>query len=556
MGFHAHFFCWAGLFIIDYITLMKKLVEPRNLVINFKPSERQFELWNALQPNRCDKCGGELEMKPCGVDKDGHTIFEPTCVKCGNTDIPEQILEGGAAGGGKSYLGSAWLISSCLRFPKILMIVARKELKILKATTWKTIKNILDEWGLVEDENYHINNQEGVITFWNGSSIAQLDLAPQPSDPDYNNLGSLEITGAFIDEVSEIGEKAVEVLASRIRLNIANTFVVGKILMSTNPCTTWVRSTFVQDDDGVPVKLPKGYRFIRFSLFDNPDEQFRAIYFNKLSKIRDKATKMRLLYGNWDFVEGNSMAAYHNFNGEVHLVQDLKERFYNPLRPLVLSFDFNVNPYMSCLPLQFDYEEKTVYVFPEFIGKPRDVRTNTPAMNNTPAFSRYIRSELLSASWNHQGGVIITGDPAGLARSTQTEEGVNNYTIAVKNIDSAVLRTQLKLLSKQPAMKIRLDFINELFAGLRGWKIRIDLRCRRLTDDFVYQKKNADGTKEKRKMRNENGESIERYGHLSDCFDYALVYFLGDEYARFRSGEVEMVTTIAPGTKVYDDFNY
>ena len=535
---------------------MKRLEEPRGLVINFTPSERQFELWNALQPNRCDKCGGELEMKACGKDKEGHVLYEPVCKKCGNNDIPEQILSGGSAGGGKSYLGSAWLVSSCLRFPKISMIVARKELKVLKATTWKTIKNILDEWKLEEDVNYHINNADGVITFWNGSTISQLDLAPQPSDPDYNNLGSLEITGAFIDEVAEISEKAVEVLASRIRYRIAETFVVGKILMSCNPTLNWPRRTFVQDDDGLPVVLPKGYRFIRFSLFDNPDEQFRAIYFNKLSKIRDKATRVRLLYGNWDFVDGNTMAAYWSFDGEKHLVQNLKEKCFDPLRPLVLSFDFNVAPYMSCLPMQFDYTNKIVYVFPEFIGKPKDFKLNTPAYNNTPSFTKYIRSEILSRSWNHQGGVLVTGDPAGLARSTQTEDGVNNFTIALKNLNSPVLKPVLKLLSKQPAMKTRLEFINELFDGYHGWEILIDIRCRRLTDDLVYQKKNADGTKEKKKIIDENGNKVERYGHLSDCLDYSLVYFLQQEYSKYRSGDVESVTTVDNGTVVYGDFDY
>lgn len=33
----------------------------------------------------------------------------------------------------------------------------------------------------------------------------------------------------------------------------------------------------------------------------------------------------------------------------------------------------------------------------------------------------------------HTQGGAITGDPAGLARSTQTEEGVNNYTIILSN---------------------------------------------------------------------------------------------------------------------------
>lgn len=76
---------------------MARLEKPRGLNIVFKPSERQYELWNALQPNHCDKCGGTLEMRPNGYDKNGHQIFEATCVKCGNTDIPEQLLGGGSA---------------------------------------------------------------------------------------------------------------------------------------------------------------------------------------------------------------------------------------------------------------------------------------------------------------------------------------------------------------------------------------------------------------------------------------------------------------------------
>src|SRR5574344_1178269 len=429
---------------------MKKLVAPRGLTINFKPSERQLQLWNALQPDRCDKCGGHIVMKPNGMDGEGHIIYEPVCEKCGNKDLPEQILAGGSAGGGKSFLGCCWLVSSCMRFSNISMVVARKELKVLQATTWKTLLDVLMRWGLLEDINYHINNQKGILTFWNGSTISQLELTPRSQDPDFNWLGSLEITGAFIDEVSEISEKAVEILSSRIRKNVADTFVVGKLLMSTNPCTTWVRPTFVQDDDGVPVKLARGLRFIRFSLFDNPDEKFRSIYFNKLRKIRDKATRERLLYGNWDFVSSNSLAAYWNFDGEKHLIQDLKKKCYDPSKPLILSFDFNVNPYMTCLPIQMDYDKKRMYVFPEYIGKPSD------KLNNTPTFSKYIAQKLKEDG--HIGGVLITGDPAGLARSTQTEEGVNNFTIVTENMDNGILHPRTQLFSKQPSQVTRLEF--------------------------------------------------------------------------------------------------
>lgn len=529
---------------------MVRLQKPEGLTINFRPSERQLELWYALQPNRCDKCGGTLEMRRRGLDSKGNPIFQATCSKCGNTNIPEQILGGGSAGGGKSFLGCAWLISSCMRFDNIRMLVARKVRKVLLETTWITLQDVMKTWGLVRDLHYRIITSSIAceITFWNGSKIIALDLTPAPSDPDFNSLGSLEITGAFVDEVSEVSEKAIEVLASRIRYKIEDTFVVGKIFMSTNPCLTWVRSTFVMDDDGDPVMLPQGYRYIPFSLFDNPNERFRAIYYAKLLKIRDKATRDRLLYGNWLFTTSNKMAAYWNFDGDNTLVQNLFEKSYDPMRPLILSFDFNVNPYMTCLPIQFDYGNKVAFVFPEYIGYPKDKR------NNTPAFTRFVASELKRIS--HVGGVMITGDPAGRARSTQTEEGVNNYTIAQKNLEQRGFQSKLQLFEKQPAMTTRLDFINELFAGLDGWKVQIDMRCRRLTEDLVYQKKNPDGTKEKKKVANEQGEKVERYGHASDCFDYAMTYYLPKLYSAFKSKNVDLITTIDMNETVYGEFEY
>ena len=435
-----------------------------------------------------------------------------------------------------------------MRFEGIRMVVARLTLKSLRESTWVTLLGVLKSWKLEEGVHYHINNMMGVLTFWNGSQILMMELSPSLQDPDYNRLGSLEITGAFVDEVSEVSERAIEVLASRIRYKIEDTFIVGKILMTTNPALTWIRSTFVMDDDGNPITLQKGYRYIPFSLFDNPNEKFRMIYYNKLSKIRDKATRDRLLYGNWIFVDSNKSAAYWEFDGEKHIKNGLMEGAYDPTRPIILSFDFNVRPYMSCLAIQINYETKTFCVIAEFIGRPKD------KLNNTPAFSRYIRQQLISMG--HMTDVLITGDPTGLSRSTQTEEGTNNYTIAIKNLETTIIKPKLKLLSKQPAQTTRLDFINEVFRGYGGWSIAIDLRCRRLTEDFVYQRKNPDGTKEKKKVIDDTGGKSERYGHCSDCFDYAMIYFLSDDYGRYKTNTTSIVTTVDGNDTVYGDFDY
>ena len=348
---------------------------------------------------------------------------------------------------------------------------------------------------------------------------------------------------------SEIPEKAVEVLGSRIRYKIAETFVVGKLVMSTNPVQNYIKTRFVTDDDGNPVHLAKGDRYLMFTVFDNPDEKFRIIYFNKLRKIKDPITRNRLAYGNWDYCESNKMAAYWNFNGEKHLISGLFQKAYNPANPLILSFDFNVKPYMSCEMIQVDYEGKKFRVLKEFIGLPEK------KLNNTPAFTRFISSQLMSLG--HYGGLIITGDPAGAARSTQTEDKTNNFTIAAKNLSTAILDPKTQILSKQPAQVTRLEFINDLFNGFEGWTIEIDLTCRRLTTDFIYQKKNEDGTKEKLKVIDPNGGKSEKYGHCSDCFDYAIVKFLNNAYDKFQHKvDVDVVTTVDCADTVYDNWNY
>lgn len=522
------------------------LKAPKNLTIDFKPSPRQYELWKLLQPNYCPHCGGEIEQVMIGADKFGNPRFKPQCVNCKSQDLPQLILGGGAAGGGKSYIGSCWIVSSCIRFPNLRAVVARKTIKSLKESTFNTIKAVMKEWGLKEGENFKINNLEGILTFWNGSTILLKELEDLPSDPNFERLGSSEWTIGFVDEVSEISERAIETLFSRLRWITHETFKVPRLLMTTNPCITWVRSRFVQDDEGNPITCREGEAYVPFSVFDNPNIAFRQIYEAALNKITDPAVKARLLYGNWDFVDTNEAAAYWNFNGEKHLTDGLREKVYDPLKPLVLSWDFNVAPFMSSLAIQVDYDNKKLYVLEEILGKPDAKENNTPKL-----------AEKLSIKYQaeqHLGGLLVTGDPAGLARSTQTEEGVNNYTIIQAHLHPS-LRAKTQLLSKQPPQTTRLEFINNIFNGFDGWEISIDMRCRKLTEDLIYQKKNEDGTKNKAKVTDPKlGVKYEKYGHLSDALDYAICLLLSKEWRKFQRNGSSGIVTI--NTPMYGTFGY
>lgn len=433
-----------------------------------------------------------------------------------------------------------------MRFADIRAVVARKTLKSLKGSTWNTIKKVCKEWGLKEGVHYKINNLDGILTFWNDSVIIMQEMVDLPSDPNFERFGSSEFTIAFIDEVSEISERAVEVLFSRLRWRTAETFKTARMMMSTNPCITWVRSRFVQNDEGNPITCREGEAYVPFSVFDNPDVQFVQTYVAALNKITDKATRERLLYGNWDFVDSNIMAAYWNFDGQTHLIEKLSEKVYDPMKPIISGWDFNVAPYMSELEFQFNYDKKEIYIIEENLGKPENKE------NNTPALAKKIKDKKISH--NHIGGIVITGDPAGAARSTQTEDGVNNYTIIEQNMKNGVLRPRIKLLSKQPPLVTRLEFVNAIFSGYDGWKVMIDLRCRKLTEDLIYQTKNADGTKCKKKVTNaKTGGKEEKYGHLSDILDYVFVQFLSDSWRRFQNQKTSIETYTS---EVYSIFNF
>src|SRR5438128_10211672 len=127
-----------------------------------------------------------------------------------------EVYYGGAAGGGKSVLGCYWLLKNCFKYKGSRWLMGRSELKNLKKTTLNSFFEVAKAQGLKADVHYKLNQQESTINFPNGSQILMADLYAYPSDPEFDSLGSLEITGAFIDEAPQVSEKAKNIVKSRI----------------------------------------------------------------------------------------------------------------------------------------------------------------------------------------------------------------------------------------------------------------------------------------------------------------------------------------------------
>ena len=218
-----------------------------------------------------------------------------------------EVLYGGAAGGGKSYLGCAYIIWLCTKYDGIRCLIGRSKLDNLKKTTLNTFFDICTEWDIQANTHYKYNAQTNVITFFNGSEVILKDLFQYPSDKNFDSLGSLELTTAFIDECNQITEKAKQIVSSRIRYKLDHYSLIPKLLMTCNPSKQWVYTNFYKPHK--ENRLPVYRKFIQSLATDN--RHISKHYKEQLQKL-DEISKQRLLYGNWEYDDSEDKLINYN----------------------------------------------------------------------------------------------------------------------------------------------------------------------------------------------------------------------------------------------------
>ena len=222
-------------------------------------------------------------------------------------DVTTEIVYGGGAAGGKSELGCSWIIMNCYKYPGCRYMIGRKVLKALKGSTLKTFFDVCKKWGLKKDKDYYYNVTSGTITFLNTSEVVLKDLAENPADPDYDSLGSFEVTGIFVDEAAEVSEKCKDVLKSRIRYKLNEFNLKPKLLITTNPSKNWLYTTFYKPF--IENTLPPYRKFVPALAKDNP--YVPQSYIDNLYTL-DEVSKQRLLFGNWDYADDTTTLMDYN----------------------------------------------------------------------------------------------------------------------------------------------------------------------------------------------------------------------------------------------------
>ena len=266
-------------------------------------------------------------------------------------NVTKELIYGGAAGGGKSALEVLKIIESCQLYKGSRWLLGRAKLKALKETTLNTFFDLTQQLGLTSQFQY--NSQSNIITWNNGSEILLKDLFLYPSDPNFDSLGSLEITGGFIDECNQIVYKAWQIVLSRCRYKLTEWDIHGeltstmkvlernedgvpilwlnskgeetpglipKLIGTCNPSKNWVYKQFyLKNKNGT---LEPHRKFIQALPTDNP--YLPQSYLDSLLSL-DKNSRQRLYYGNWEYDDDPStlieMDAITDYFNPIHLEQ-------------------------------------------------------------------------------------------------------------------------------------------------------------------------------------------------------------------------------------------
>lgn len=216
-----------------------------------------------------------------------------------------ELLIWGGAGWSKTFTGTLRILYMALTYPWTRRGIWRSKMKTLKATTLKTLLMIMKNYfWFVEGVDYKITwsndaKTPNTIILKNGSEILLLDLKLYPSlDPDFDDLGSLELTGGFIDEAVQITEKAYQVFSTRIWRRLNNKYwLKPMLLLSCNPWKNRVYQLFYKPQKNGTIEPHK--KFIQVLAKDN--EYIPKDYLEKMELMPEGPMKQRLVYGNWEY---------------------------------------------------------------------------------------------------------------------------------------------------------------------------------------------------------------------------------------------------------------
>jgi phage terminase large subunit len=422
----------------------------------------------------------------------------------------------GGRGSGKSVAVATKLIYRCLTEKNFRYLLIRREYSTIKESSYQTLKDLIIKMGLGDLFEFRVSPLE-IICKDNGNRFIA-----RGCDESTKLKSVREVCGAWYEE-DLVSEADFITITTSIRTTEAEYL---QEIFSINPEVPedyhehWFWKRFFE---GHPDQLSfKGDNYtVHHSTYK--DNQFLTPEFiASLEAMKKSNPYYYQIYclGLW-----GSKVLGGTFFSKFTMANTAKTQ-YDPSLALIVSFDFNTMPGVSCGIFQMQANRTLVMV--------GEIQLKSPN-NNTPAVCR----ELCRKYNDHEAGMFITGDSSGKSNDSKTEKGFNHYTIILSELKQFMPRDVVPKINPPVSMSAR--FINSIFeagdAGYKGCRLVVGDHCQKMIADLMNLLEDSDGTALKKRVTDKNtGQTYEQYGHFGDLYRYAIVYAFGTDFKVFLRG--------------------
>jgi len=404
-----------------------------------------------------------------------------------------EVLLSGSIGSGKSLLCAHLIVRHCLENNNARFLLGRKSLPDLRETIYTTIVEHL-EGTFIEGVDYWKYDIPCRIRFRNGSRI----ISRTWSDRKYKKTRSLNISGAFIEELTE-GDEQDQAAYHEFKMRIGRIPHIKNCLMisATNPGSPsgWAYEYFMLSE--------RPTRHVYYSL--TKDNNFLPDwYLSQLQADLDPKQALRMLEGQW--IEISSEAVYHAYSTENNFVK--AKHIVNEEYPIHLAWDFNIGLGKPLSMVCFQVIGGIFHFFDEVIIEGASTLQSCQAVAD---------KKLL----DHETHYFIHMDATGKARSTKSLKSdydiIEKFMGGYRTRESFSLSHEMAVPRSNPPIRTRQNIVNSVCRNSLGQiRLKVYSDCKILDKGFrLTQFKKGSNF-----LENDNNE----YQHCTTAAGYGIMW--------------------------------
>lgn len=440
----------------------------------------------------------------------------------------------GPYGSGKSTMCIHKIVEQACKMPKwhngrrrSKWLIIRNTSGELQSTTLQTWLTWFGELGFIKKRQKPLLTYEH--TFNDGHGVIELELVfiALDRDEDIRKLKSIEATGAYINELSEVPQAVLHHLIGRVNHRYPSKGFCAEpywsgVICDTNPPDEdhWIYKDFeLNPTDNYKIfHQPSGLQLnhdrsvardsenncIANTKADNY-ENLSPDYYVKLAEKRSDGFIKVYCIGSYGLVE-NGKRVYPEYNDDIHSSANLTALQGIPIN---LCWDFGLTP--ACIVFQLTPRGR-ILILKEYLAEDMGIRT----------FAQNIVLPALSVDFKYNTIGASEADPAGLASDGIVEELSCIGELCSLGINTSAAHTN------DPLVRISSVryFLNTMIDGQPALQLSREL-CPVLRKGFIngyhFKRLSVSGDERFQDKPNKN-----KFSHPHDALQYGLMKFASD----------------------------